>query len=70
MADPATELTRPRGRYGVDGDFRLIPAPVAFAGYLRLLAGERAGLGFAAHPRWALDSLARAAGGPAEPGPD
>ena len=45
-------------------------AMVAFAGYQRLLAGERAGLGFAAHPRWVLDSLARAAGGPAEPGPD
>jgi SAM-dependent methyltransferase len=34
MADLATELARPRGRYGVDGDYRLIPAPVALAGYL------------------------------------
>lgn len=44
-------------------------AMVAFAGYQRLLAGERAGLGFSAHPRWALDSLTRAADAPAEPGP-
>ncbi|MGB6207281.1 class I SAM-dependent methyltransferase [Mycobacterium sp.] len=29
-----TELARPRGQYGVDGDYRLIPAPVVFAGYL------------------------------------
>jgi arsenite methyltransferase len=28
------ELARPRGRYGVDGDYRLIPAPVVFGGYL------------------------------------
>lgn len=32
----ATELARPRGRYGVDGDYRLIPAPVVFVGYLLL----------------------------------
>lgn len=44
-------------------------AMVAFAGYQRLLAGEQAGLGFAAHPRWALDSLARTADAPAGPGP-
>lgn len=36
MADPATDLARPRGRYGVDGDYRLIPAPVVLAGYLLL----------------------------------
>jgi arsenite methyltransferase len=29
-----TELAHPRGQYGVDGDYRLIPAPVVFAGYL------------------------------------
>ncbi len=31
-----TELAHPRGRYGVDGDYRLIPAPVVFVGYLLL----------------------------------
>ncbi|MGC1178154.1 MAG: class I SAM-dependent methyltransferase [Methyloceanibacter sp.] len=30
VSDPAC----PRGRYGVDGDYRLIPAPVVFVGYL------------------------------------
>lgn len=61
MTDLATELARPRGRYGVDGDYRLIPAPVVFGGYLlmclaaaalaaRWLVGGRlvAGLGAAA----------------------
>jgi arsenite methyltransferase len=36
MTQLATDLTRPRGRYGVDGDYRLIPAPVALIGYLLL----------------------------------
>lgn len=36
MTELPTELTRPRGRYGVDGDYRLIPAPVVFVGYLLL----------------------------------
>jgi arsenite methyltransferase len=36
MTELATELARPRGRYGVDGDYRLIPAPVLFGGYLLL----------------------------------
>ncbi len=36
MTDMATELARPRGHYGVDGDYRLIPAPVMLAGYLLL----------------------------------
>ncbi len=36
MTELATELTHPRGRYGVDGDYRLIPAPVIFSGYLLL----------------------------------
>jgi arsenite methyltransferase len=36
MTELATELARPRGRYGVDGDYRLIPAPIVFAGYLLL----------------------------------
>ena len=36
MTDLATNLARPRGRYGVDGDYRLIPAPVLLAGYLLL----------------------------------
>ena len=31
MTDLATDLVRPRGRYGVDGDYRLIPAPVVLA---------------------------------------
>lgn len=47
MTELATDLARPRGRYGVDGDYRLIPAPVMLAGYLLLcfaatvLAGRR-----------------------------
>lgn len=36
MTEQATELARPRGRYGVDGDYRLIPAPVLLLGYLLL----------------------------------
>jgi arsenite methyltransferase len=32
VSDPA----RPRGRYGVDGDYRLIPASGVFVGYLSL----------------------------------
>lgn len=36
MTEMATELAHPRGRYGIDGDYRLIPAPVVFAGYLLL----------------------------------
>ncbi len=36
MTEAATDFIRPRGRYGVDGDYHLIPAPVAFAGYLLL----------------------------------
>jgi arsenite methyltransferase len=36
MTELATDLARPRGRYGVDGDYRLIPAPVLLAGYLLL----------------------------------
>jgi SAM-dependent methyltransferase len=36
MTELTTELARPRGRYGVDGDYRLIPAPVVFIGYLLL----------------------------------
>jgi arsenite methyltransferase len=36
MTELATELTRPRGRYGVDGDYRLIPAPAILGGYLLL----------------------------------
>jgi arsenite methyltransferase len=36
MTKLATELTHPRGRYGVDGDYRLIPAPVIFGVYLLL----------------------------------
>lgn len=46
MTEQATELARPRGRYGVDGDYRLIPAPVALLGYLLwcLAAAVLAGL--------------------------
>jgi arsenite methyltransferase len=36
MTELASNLARPRGRYGVDGDYRLIPAPVVFTGYLLL----------------------------------
>jgi arsenite methyltransferase len=36
MTELATDLARPRGRYGVDGDYRLIQAPVLLAGYLLL----------------------------------
>jgi arsenite methyltransferase len=36
MAELVSDLARPRGRYGVDGDYRLIPAPVVFVGYLLL----------------------------------
>jgi arsenite methyltransferase len=36
MTEMTAELARPRGRYGVDGDYRLIPAPVLFGGYLLL----------------------------------
>jgi SAM-dependent methyltransferase len=36
MTELATDLARPRGRYGVDGDYRLIPAPILLAGYLLL----------------------------------
>jgi arsenite methyltransferase len=36
MTELATDLARPRGRYGVDGDYRLIPAPVLLACYLLL----------------------------------
>jgi arsenite methyltransferase len=34
MTELIPELIHPRGRYGVDGDYRLIPAPVVFSGYL------------------------------------
>ena len=36
MTQLATDFTHPRGRYGVDGDYRLIPAPIALIGYLLL----------------------------------
>jgi arsenite methyltransferase len=36
MTKPAADPARPRGHYGVDGDYRLIPAPVLFGGYLVL----------------------------------
>jgi arsenite methyltransferase len=36
MTDLASDPAHPRGRYGVDGDYRLIPAPVVFVGYLLL----------------------------------
>ncbi|HUH71038.1 MAG TPA: class I SAM-dependent methyltransferase [Mycobacterium sp.] len=51
MTELTSDLTRPRGRYGVDGDYRLIPAPVVFVGYLllclaaALLAGVWLGTG-------------------------
>jgi SAM-dependent methyltransferase len=36
MTELVSDLARPRGRYGVDGDYRLIPAPVVLVGYLML----------------------------------
>ncbi len=36
MTELADDPARPLGRYGVDGDYRLIPAPVVFLGYLLL----------------------------------
>ena len=53
MTDLATNLACPRGRYGVDGDYRLIPAPVLLAGYLLLClaAGTLADLWLAADER-------------------
>jgi arsenite methyltransferase len=36
MTDLTTELAHPRGSYGVDGDYSLIPPPVVLAGYLLL----------------------------------
>jgi arsenite methyltransferase len=36
MTELAAELARPRGRYGIDGDYRLIPAPVVFTCYALL----------------------------------
>src|SRR3984957_14649886 len=36
MTELATELTHPRGRDGVDGDYRLIPSPAIFGCYLLL----------------------------------
>jgi N6-L-threonylcarbamoyladenine synthase len=35
-------------------------AMIAYAGYQRLMAGERAGLAFSARPRWPMESLAGA----------
>ena len=42
MYQQISDLARPRGRYGVDGDYRLIPAPVVFACYLLLCLAEAA----------------------------
>jgi arsenite methyltransferase len=36
MTQLAPDPARPRGHYGVDGDYRLIPAPVVFGGYFVL----------------------------------
>jgi len=36
MTGLASDPARPRGRYGVDGDYRLIPAPAVLVGYLVL----------------------------------
>ena len=36
MTELAADPAHPLGRYGVDGDYRLIPAPVVFVGYLLL----------------------------------
>jgi arsenite methyltransferase len=42
MTESTAEINRPRGRYGVDGDYRWIPAPVLFVGYLLLSAAALA----------------------------
>ncbi|MGV0050158.1 class I SAM-dependent methyltransferase [Mycobacterium colombiense] len=42
MSELVSDLARPRGRYGVDGDYRLIPAPALFACYLLLCLAEAA----------------------------
>lgn len=36
MTDQAPNLARPNGQYGVDGDYRLIPAPIVGLGYASL----------------------------------
>ncbi|MCV6980956.1 class I SAM-dependent methyltransferase, partial [Mycolicibacterium pulveris] len=36
MTELAVDLARPRGQYGIDGDYRLIPAPVVFTSYALL----------------------------------
>lgn len=43
MNELLSDLAHPRGRYGVDGDYRLVPAPVVAAGYV-LLCLAAAGL--------------------------
>jgi hypothetical protein len=50
MTELTADLARPRGQYGVDGDYRLIPAPVVFGGYalLCLAAGVLAAVWLAA----------------------
>lgn len=38
MSEAVPDLHRPRGEYGYDGDYRLIPAPVVAAGYAAVCA--------------------------------
>ncbi|ORV12721.1 class I SAM-dependent methyltransferase [Mycobacterium celatum] len=59
MAELAPDLTRPRGRYGVDGDYRLIPAPVVFACYaLVCVTGSSLAIGWLAGGRTAAGCTA------------
>jgi len=53
MSDIVHELSRPRGSYGVDGDYRLIPPAVVAAGYLLLCA-----LGAGLTVYWAVNGAA------------
>lgn len=50
MSDVVHELSRPRGSYGVDGDYRLIPPAAVAAGYAGLCL-----LGAGLTVKWAVD---------------
>lgn len=51
--DEHAEVYYPRMEFCTDNG-----AMIAYAGYLRLMAGERGGEGFKAQPRWSLEELA------------
>jgi len=54
--DEHAEVFYPRMEFCTDNG-----AMIAYAGYLRLMAGERGGEGFEAKPRWSLEELAKPA---------